>query len=226
MFDRNQCIPLYLPKGDGSYYPNAVKANVFNNNQLNADATVTKNVQVVIPNYIFGTWFVYVKTNANTATNGFIYEGALNGNNIGQAQMQIYLTPTPKLTVSSLSVPVTNASTTQPIGASWSIRNDGFRDNIEKNRAHYITMSTCQVSCGSGCSGGCICLVASVQRDSASFGGSYWIDRVYLSTDSTGLNIANARLVNELKHGVQNSGLYADPPAPTYSFVSCPAIVF
>lgn len=226
LFDRNQCIPLYLPKGDGSYYPNAVKANVFNNNQLNADATVTKNVQVVIPNYIFGTWFVYVKTNANTATNGFIYEGALNGNNIGQAQMQIYLTPTPKLTVSSLSVPVTNASTTQPIGASWSIRNDGFRDNIEKNRAHYITMSTCQVSCGSGCSGGCICLVASVQRDSASFGGSYWIDRVYLSTDSTGLNIANARLVNELKHGVQNSGLYADPPAPTYSFVSCPAIVF
>jgi hypothetical protein len=224
LFDRNQCTPLSLPKGNGSYYPGAFNASVFNNVQLNADSTVTKNLQAVIPNFIFGTWFIYVKTNANTAANGFIYEGALSNNNVGQAQMQVYLTPTPKLTVSTLTVSVSTASTTQPIGVNWNIKNEGFRDNIEKNRGHYITMGTCPVPCPPGSPPNSICYGPSVTKDSVVFGSSYWIDRVYLSTDSTGLNIANAVLVKETNHGTANSGIYTDAPGPSYSFVSCPAL--
>ena len=90
----------------------------------------------MIPNFIFGTWFFYVKANAKVT--GFVYEGALNNNNINRAQIQVYLTPTPKLTVNTLTVPVTTASTTQPIGVNWNIKNEGFTDNIEKNKGHYF----------------------------------------------------------------------------------------
>ncbi len=225
LFDRNQCILLNAPKQNGSYYPNAAGAAVSNNTQLNADSTVTRNVQVILPNFIFGTWFIYVKTNAGTATGSYIYEGSLNNNNINQAQLQAYLTPTPKLTVSTLTVPVSTASTTQPIGVNWNIKNEGFRDNIEKNRGHYITMSSCNIPCPPGSSPGSICTGPSVIKDSVVFGSSYWIDRVYLSTDSSGLNIANATLVKEVKHGIENSGIYTDAPGPSYSFVSCPALV-
>lgn len=224
LFDRNQCIPLNAPKQNGSYYPNASGASVYNNTQLNADSSVTKTQQLVIPNFIFGTWFIYVKTNAATAAGSYIYEGPFNNNNINQAILQVYLTPTPKLIVSSLNVPVSNASTTQPVGVNWVIRNEGFRDNIEKNRGHYITMGTCNVPC-SPPRNRCVATIASVIRDSVVFGSSYWIDRVYLSTDSNGLNIGNAILVKEVKHGIENSGFYPDPTGPGNSFISCPAAV-
>ncbi len=221
LFDRNSAIPLTLPKFNGSYYPNALKATVFNNTQMLPDSFVTKNVQVVIPNYIFGTWFIYVKANART-TAPFLYEGALSNNNLGQVQLQVYLTPTPKLTVSTVTIPVTTASTTQPIGASWNIKNEGFTDNIERNKGHIINMSSCQVQCPPGTPPNSVCTAPSVVKDSLVFGGSYWIDRVYLSTDSTGLNLSNATMVKETTHGTQNSGLYFEPNP---SFVSCPAIV-
>ncbi|MBL7749357.1 MAG: hypothetical protein JNM19_18095, partial [Chitinophagaceae bacterium] len=224
LFDRNQCILLNAPEANGSYYPWAKGAAAFNNTQLNANGTVTKTQQVVIPNFIFGTWFIYVKTNAST-TGSFVYEGAFANNNVNQAQVQVYLTPTPKLTISSLTIPVTTASTTQPIGLNWEIRNEGFRDNIEKNRGHYITMGTCYVPCPPGSPPNSVCIGSSVQRDSVVFGSSYWIDRVYLSADSSGLNLANAILMKEVKHGIQNSGIYPDPPLPYTSFVSCPAVV-
>lgn len=221
LFDRSNAIPLTLPKANGSYYPNALKATVFNNTQMLPDSFVTKNVQVVIPNYIFGTWFIYVKANAKT-TVPFLYEGALSNNNLGQVQLQVYLTPTPKLTVSTLTIPVTTASVTQPIGASWNIKNEGFTDNIEKNKGHIITTGSCHVPCPPSTPPNSICIAPSVVKDSLVAGGSYWIDRVYLSTDSTGLNLATATLVKEITHGTQNSGLY---PEPNPSFVSCPGIV-
>src|SRR6185503_3228568 len=130
--------------------------------------------------------FIYVKTNAGTAANNFIYEGALNSNNVGQAQLQVYLTPTPKLTVSSLSITESTASITQPIGINWNIKNEAFRDNIEKNRGHFITMSSCPVPCPPGSPPNSICYGPSVTKDSVVFGGSYWLDRIYLSRDSTG----------------------------------------
>lgn len=224
LFNRSECLLLTSPKANGSYYPNALGAAVTNTNQLQNDSSVTKSTQVVIPNFIFGTWFIYVKTNANTIANGFVYEGAFSNNNLGQAQMQVYLAPTPKLTVSSITLPVSNASTTQTIGLSWNIRNEGFNDNIEMNKGHIITMGTCNY-CPPGSPPNSVCVVPSVIKDSLVYGSSFWKDRVYLSTDSNGLNISNAVMVKEIEHGTQNSGLNSDPPPPNSSYVSCPAIV-
>ena len=223
LFDRNNAIPLTIPKTNGSYYPNAQDAGFMNTVQLLPDSFYTRSTPVIIPNYIFGTWFVYVKTNANESGTSTIYEGALNNNNLGQAQLQVYLTPTPKLTVNSLNVPLTSASTTQSIGINWAIKNEGFRDNIEKNRGHYITMSTCAVACPPGTAPNSVCFGPSVTKDSIAFGSSYWIDRVYLSTDPVTLNTANAILVKEVNHGTLYSGYYTDPVNDTY--VSCPAKV-
>ena len=190
IFNINTAIAAKLPKPNGTYYANALNAEVINNTQLPADNTYTKNVQVTVPNYIFGTYFIYVMTNAT----GTLYEAALNNNNLNRSQAQIFLTPTPHLTVSSLTVPVTTASTTQPIGVNWNISNTGINDNIEKNKGHYFVQN---VVCASGIT----------LHDSVGFGGSYWVDRVYLSTDSTGLNTVNAVQVNETVQGVFNSGL-------------------
>lgn len=218
LFDSASAFKLNAPKANGSYYPNTAPAGVTVNTQLQHDSVYYRNFQAVIPNNIFGTWFLHVKTN-NT---GSLYEGPSFNNNTNNNAIQVYLTPTPKLTINSLTLPVTQASITQPIGINWNIYNDGFRDNTEKNRGHYITMSSCQAPCPPGSPSNSICYGPSVIRDSVSFGSSYWLDRVYLSTDSSGLNLSNAILLKETTHGVQNSGLYADR-YPDY--ISCPAVV-
>ena len=129
-----------------------------------------------------------------------LYEGALNNNNINRSQVQVFLTPTPHLTVSSLTVPVTTASTTQPIGVNWNINNTGFNDNIEKNKGHYfVTHGNCTIP-GTATQGISV-------TDSTGFGSSYWVDRVYLSTDGSSLNLNNATLVNESSQGQFNSGM-------------------
>jgi hypothetical protein len=193
LFNINTAIPVKLPKNNGSYYAGAADATVVNSSQLLADSVYTRSLQVVIPNYIFGTYFIYVFANIGDT----LYEGALNNNNINRSQVQVFLTPTPHLTVSSLTIPVTTASTTQPMGANWNISNTGFTDNIEKNKGHYFVVNG---TCNNPPSG--ISL-----HDSLGFGGSYWVDRVYLSTDSTGLNTVNATLVNEATQGIFNSGM-------------------
>lgn len=218
LFDSASAIKLNAPKANGSYYPNTAYAGVGVNTQLQNDSAYYRNFQAVIPNNIFGTWFLHVKTN-NT---GSLYEGPAFNNNTNNNPIQVYLTPTPKLTISSVTLPVTQASTTQPIGINWNIYNDGFRDNTEKNRGHYITMSTCATACPPGSPQNSVCYGPSVIRDSVAFGSSYWLDRVYLSADSSGLNVSNAILLKETTHGVQNSGLYTDPNP---SYVSCPATV-
>ena len=201
LFNINTAIPLKLPKANGTYYADAINAFVHNTGQLLADSSYTRSVQVVLPNYIFGTYFIYVFAN----TGDTLYEGALNNNNINRSQVQVFLTPTPHLTVSSLTVPVTTASTTQPIGVNWNISNTGFNDNIEKNKGHYFVPNG---TCNPPSPGMAI-------RDSVNFGSSYWIDRIYLSTDASGLNTANATLVNETTQGVFNSGLnIEDVPPP------------
>lgn len=205
IFNINTAIQLKLPKADGTYYDYAENAEISNNTQLLADSSYSKSIQVVVPNFIFGQWFIYVITNST----GSLYEGALANNNINNNLMQVFLTPTPHLIVSSLNLPLTMASTTQPIGVNWNIYNSGFNDNIEKNKGHYFVPNGNCTLPGSGGAGLAI-------RDSVGFGSSYWVDRVYLSTDAGGLNIANAIQVNEAVHGVQGSGIYASlflPPA-------------
>lgn len=209
IFNISTAVQLKIPKANGTYYANAQDAIFGNNTQLQADSFYTRNVQVVIPNYIFGTYFIYVFTNATNT----LYEGALSNNNTNRSQVQVFLTPTPHLTVSSLTVPVTTASTTQPIGVNWNILNTGFNDNIEKNKGHYFVQSgTCLIPpppCPLG-PGTCVpgpSTPGIAFTDSVSFGSSYWLDRVYLSTDSTGLNINTAILVNQTTQGILNSGL-------------------
>lgn len=201
IFNINNATPLKLPRINGTYYPNAENANITNNTQLLADSSYTRTVQAVIPNFISGQWFIYVHTNATTS----LYEGALANNNINNKLLQVFLTPTPLLTINSLSVPLTIASTTQPIGINWNIFNTGFNDNLEKNKGHhYRHTGFCQSN-------------LLQLTDSAGFGSSYWVDRVYLSTDSTGIN-GNAILIGEKTQGVINSGIHADN-APSYKCV-------
>ena len=196
LFNINTAIAIKSPKANGTYYANAIDAVVRNTNQLLADSVYTRSMQVVLPNYIFGTYFMYVLANAGDT----LYEGALNNNNINRSQLQVFLTPTPHLVVSAITVPIAAASTTQPIGVNWNINNTGFTDNIEKNKGHYfVTNGTCTIP-GTATQGISI-------SDSTGFGSSYWVDRVYLSTDSTGLNMSNATLVKESSHGQFNSGL-------------------
>lgn len=190
IFNINTATLLKLPKPNGTYYWGEPDATALNNVQLLPDSTYTRSINIVIPNFISGSYFLHVVTNATAS----LYEGAAINNNTNFKQVQVFLTPTPHLTISSLTVPVTTASTTQPIGVNWNIRNNGFTDNIEKNKGHYIVPNG---SCGAG-------MIA--MRDSLGQGSSFWTDRVYLSTDSTGLVIANAVLVNETAHGIQNSG--------------------
>jgi CARDB/PKD-like domain len=209
LFNINNAIPVKSPKFNNTYYANAVDAAYFNNTQLQADSSLTRSFEIVVPNYIFGAWYVYVITNATNS----VYEGALSNNNIGRSLMQVFLTPTPQLTVSSLTVPVTIASTTQPIGVNWNIYNAGFNDNIEKNKGHFAVQNgNCYIPVPCyGTGSGIVCppaILGTAIRDSVSFGGSYWVDRVYLSTDATGLNTSNAILVNEKPQGIMNSGLF------------------
>ena len=203
LFDSSTAIRLNGVKSNDSYYPNTFFAGVNVNTQLQPDSIYTRNVQVVIPNFIFGTWFIYVKANNNKV----LYEGALSNNNINQSLIQLYLTPTPKLTVNTLSVPVTAASVTQPIGINWNILNEGFKDNIEKNKGHYFVRPDGRCPCS-----GYNCVGLPRIADSLAQGSSYWLDRIYLSTDSSALNVNNAVLLSELKHGSQQfaGALYPD----------------
>jgi len=202
LFDRANAIPLKMPKANGSYYPNASNAGYLNNTQLQTDSFYTRSTSVIIPNFIFGTWFIYVKTNAKESGTNTIYEGAFADNNLGQAQTQVYLAPTPKLTVSSLNLPVSNASITQPIGVNWNIKNEGFTDNIEKNKGHYFKLNgLCPDP--APCPPNSVCSNQWNYIDSLAQGSSYWVDRIYLSTDAGGLNVNNAILISEQKHGQQ-----------------------
>jgi hypothetical protein len=233
LFDINTAIPIKGPKANGTYYANVQNAIAYNFSQLQADSVYTKNVEVVIPNYIFGTYFIYVVANAT----GLLYEGVSSNNNANRSQVQVFLTPTPHLTVSSLTLPVTTASTTQPIGVNWNIANTGFNDNIEKNKGHYFVFADfCLIypDCSCNGQGQCVCplpIPGFSVRDSVSFGSSYWIDRIYLSTDSTGLNTAQATFVGQTLQGQLNSGLmiddnYTNPYAAGCKTLGFPANTF
>lgn len=214
LFDRRLSMPVKFRKMDDSYYPNAKDAVTWNNTQLQTGESYTKSIEAVIPNNLFGTWFIYVQANANKT----LYEGGFANNNLLHAQTEVYLTPTPQLVVNSLNVPVTTASVTQPFNVNWITHNDGFHDNVEKNKGHIIRMGSCPAPCPPGSPANSVCTSPAIIFDSLVHGSSYWVERVYLSKNPNGLEIANATLVSEVKHGVEHSGIYAD-------LIHCPASV-
>ncbi|MDA3616640.1 CARDB domain-containing protein [Polluticaenibacter yanchengensis] len=207
LFNREDCMPVKWAKSFGSYYPNAVNAGLTVNDTLETNASYTKSMNITIPNFIMGQWYIYVKTNANAK----LYEGIATENNVGSGFVQVFLTPTPKLAIQNISLPVTNAGTTQTVGVNWEIKNQGFNDNIEKNKGHYVTLlGGCSLPCYTPIPNA-ICEIPSFNiRDSIGFGSSYWKDRIYLSKSSTGLDISNAILVKEVVHGEQYSGVLVE----------------
>lgn len=215
LFDSANAIKLKFPKGNGTYYPNTENAVNFISTQLQHDSSFYRSISCVIPNEIFGNWFVHVKTN-NT---GSLYEGPNFLNNVNNNPVQIFLTPTPHLTVNSLDLPLTEASTTQPIGLNWVIKNTGLTDNFEKNQGHYLLRRI------GNCNGptrlpdfygrtegqGTVVEPLPLYFDSSLNvqGSSYWLDKIYISTDSTGLDMDNAQLVYTYKNGTQQyAGAY------------------
>lgn len=194
IFNSNNAIALKVPKSVNNYYPGAIDALITNTAQVAADSSYTKSLQVVVPNFIYGSYFIHVFTNANAT----LYEGALANNNINHNVIQVFITPTPQLTINSLAVPFTSASITQSIGINWNVFNAGFYDNIEKNKGHYYVRA-----------GNCVSANQTLLNyiDSIGHGGSYWGDKVYLSTDGAGLNINNAILLGSYASGTQYSGL-------------------
>lgn len=185
----------------GTYYP-ATDAEINKTGTLLPDSSYTVSVPVVVPNFIYGSYFIYVFTNSTNS----IYEGANSSNNVNRSPvMQVFLTATPKLVPVNVAAP-SNAAPTQTIAVTWNINNQGASDNYEKNKGHYAVQ-------GSNCS-----IPGNAYSDSLGFGASYWADKLYISTDSTGFNPANATWIGDLPHGTLNSGLsVTDAPRPCAS---------
>lgn len=188
LFNPVNATLLTLANAAGTYYP-ALDAVVNNNGSLLPDSFYTVTRQVVVPNFIYGNYFVYVVTN----TTNSIYEGANNSNNVNHGQvMQVFLTATPKIVPVNVVVPST-VSATQTIALSWTDNNQGANDNYEKNKGHYAVP-------------GFNCSVNGSLQDSLGFGASYWVDKIYISTDSTGFNPATTTWIGDYVHGAMNSG--------------------
>lgn len=215
LFVKKNAIQLEFPNQNEMYYP-ATKTVIANSVVLQTDSSTTRSVEVIIPNFISGTWFIHVVTNED----GKLYEGALAENNETNKAIQIILTPTPQFTINTLNVPVTNMSTTQSVGINWNVFNAGFYDNIEKNKGFYGgTRGLCSggrlgngspgslnINARDGGSGTATVTVVPKEFDSLSWGSSYWLDKVYLSTDPSGLNTGTALFLGEVTKGIKNLG--------------------
>lgn len=225
LFDKNNAILLKFPKANGSYYPHTNLPNngdafVKINENIETDDFYTRNVEVIIPNFISGTWFVHVVANEDKK----LYEGALAENNENNRPIQIMLTPTPQFSVGTINTSATLVTPSQQVTVNWAVTNVGFYDNWEKNKAVYRqTLGFCEgVVSGtpggrSGSSGGKTVEVKAPDfkvKHTVSYGSSYWIDKVYLSTDPSGLNISNATYLGIAKHGIEGVGVLPenDPP--------------
>lgn len=219
LFDKKYATVLKLSKQNETYYP-APEAVIFNNQQLENDQSVTKNAEVIIPNFITGTWFIHVVTNDGE----MVYEGALANNNENNRPIQVILTPTPQFSINSINLPITQLSTTQPVGINWNVTNTGIFDNIEKNKGFYgKIIGTCSnlewlngrtggqaetsnpLARGGG-TGTVTVTYYPKEHDSLSWGSSYWTDKVYLSTDPSGLVTGNALYLGQATKGIKNLG--------------------
>jgi hypothetical protein len=205
-FNKETATLLKQPKTNGTYYSMVFQysnANPYDNRYenyapdasylkegaLETDSAYTRDVQVVLPNFIVGPYYIFVVTDAD----GNIYEGPAESNNSGASLTSIILTPTPQLIVADLQVPFTTVSTTQSFGANWMIQNNGSFDNLQRNAGHYLVLSK------QFCTAPHQTLVQA--KDSVDFGNSWWIDRVYLSTNPDGLHTQTARLMHTFENG-------------------------
>ncbi len=88
------------------------------------DSIYQTSVDVVIPRFIYGTYFLLAVADSRD----YIYEFASNANNqMASAPIEIFLTPQPDFTVSGVSGPATGNSG-QPVSVSWIVNNEGIGD--------------------------------------------------------------------------------------------------
>jgi CARDB/PKD-like domain len=202
VFNINTATLLKFPNGYGTYSP-AYDAIVGHSNGLQHDSSYTVSISAVIPNFIYGSYYVYVFTNSN----GDLYEGPNNNNNMNHGNLlQIYLTATPKLTPVNFTV-ASGISSTQIVPVSWYDQNQGAYDNLQANWGHYYVLDRLPPPCGFP--------GLYRTRDSLGFGSSDWVDQVYLSTDSSGLNIQASTLIGGAPHHSIDNILHLGPYPPT-----------
>ncbi|MBS1737033.1 MAG: hypothetical protein JSS98_10595, partial [Bacteroidetes bacterium] len=214
LFNPASATLLKFANGFGTYYP-AYDAMINRSGALLPDSSYNANAQVVIPNFIYGNYYVYVFTNAT----GSIYEGANNSNNVNHGPlMQVFLTATPNIVSANVQVPK-NASNTQTVAVTWKENNLGANDNLQKNKGHYSASNgTCAVcvSYATDNNGNTYCSKTAIvpnYKDSVGFGGSYWVDQLFLSQDSTfnsntAAYISNANFGNEFSGYNVNDNIY------------------
>ena len=96
--------------------------SVFRSGALEAGASYTKTLPVVLPRGIEGNYYAFVVTDAANAVNEFLFET----NNAGHddAPIAISLTPPPDLQVPLVSVP-SEGRATESIVVTWQVTNDG-----------------------------------------------------------------------------------------------------
>jgi hypothetical protein len=213
----SNAVPLTKPKINETYYPNITEADILKSTILQTDSFYTISQEVVIPNFINGTFYIHVKTNVNG--NNYFYEGAAVNNNTNSKAIQVLITPTPKLEISGLNIADYNLSNTQPFTINYNTINTGFYDNIEKNKGHYAVQG------GTGCTrllippppggrqtnttnlrdgGGAASIEVGPPSISLTsnieMGSSAWVDYVYFSPDSNALTTSNAYMVSTINH--------------------------
>lgn len=210
IFNINTAILLKYPTAYGTYYPTSDMI-IPHSNGLQQDSSYTISLQAVVPNFIYGNYYVYVFTNAN----GNLYEGPNNNNNVSHGNlMQVFLTPTPKLVPQAITL-ATNVSTTQAVPVTWTDQNQGAYDNLQAFQGHY--WQTFTHNCGPGNNN-------LSYHDNLGPGASAWVDKVYISTDSSGLN-NNANLVYSYQQGNPNAFIPVGPYPDRYCQVTVPANV-
>jgi len=210
-FNINNATELMLPKANGTYYYNAPETKIITTGILQADSSYTKTQPVVIPNFLNGSYFIHVITNATNT----VYEGALANNNNGNKQIQVIITPTPKLQITALNVAGDSLSNTQPFNINYTTNNTGFYNNIEKNQGRYgvVGGNNCPPLISSGSGNGVSSIKPNLRfsiTDSLGWGSSAWKDNIYLSKDSTGLNSANAILLANTVHYDSTNNIAGD----------------
>lgn len=203
-FFDNTAIPLARPNTLGIYFLDTLAYAT--GCCVGQYQIYTNNATVMLPPFVSGLWYIYVKTNANQALD----EGINSSNNAKGSLINIYITPTPQLVANSFSVsPSTVLATTQTITGNWTDHNNGYYDQAVKNLGvhfsyDFITTITSQVADATAAVNFVNANCANWPFDSTIharfFGRSKWKDRLYLQT-SPDTSLLNSILLGEFTQG-------------------------
>jgi hypothetical protein len=95
--------------------------NTYSQGILFHDSTYSRSKTVVLPDQIFGKYYVYVVTDAINN----VFESTFENNNSGKSDsLNIYLTPPPDFIIDNIHAPA-SASRGETIMVDWTVRNQG-----------------------------------------------------------------------------------------------------